>query len=206
LLGVGFGPWRYDWYVDGGLYASNQQSITNSAVYKATPWQVVVSVYDSSTTCSANDTIYVRVYENPDPVIQWGSVTDTAFLCHDECIDIFENVGTYTSYVWVDEYANALGTGNDSIVLCGSNYSAAGDTFKIYVTAGENGCYTTDSMYVVVWAKPEVFNIVPNGTVDFCWNTLGPDISIDSSLVGVNYELFRAPATAVANFDGVNGP
>ncbi len=206
LLGVGFGPWRYDWYVDGGLYAANQQSITNTAVYKATPWQVVVSVYDSSTTCSANDTIYVRVYKNPAPVIQWKSFTDTAFLCHDECIDIFENVGTYTSYVWVDEYANALGTGNDSIKLCGSNYSAAGDTFKIYVTAGQNGCYTTDSMYVVVWAKPEVFNIVPNGTVDFCWNTLGPAIGVDSSIVGVTYELFRSPATLVNTLGGTGNP
>ncbi|HRY98665.1 MAG TPA: hypothetical protein P5550_06355, partial [Bacteroidales bacterium] len=213
-LGTGFGGYAVDWTIYNGIGTgspvasyTNVYGLPESPAYNpnAYPtvqyWTVTATLLDSSTGCYAYDTAYVKVFPLPEPeIMAQGPDADTLFICANECGKVYE-ANDYDSYVWFVDGTKVAET-SDTLEVCGADFTAP-DTFEIMVIAfSADGCSDTAYIDAVVWVTPTPFALMNDGDLTFCWNTTGPELYLDSSQVGINYQLYRDGATVGAPLAG----
>ncbi|MCH8904988.1 MAG: FG-GAP repeat protein [Bacteroidetes bacterium] len=112
---------------------------------------VVVTVTDSNGCSGTSDSLIIKVYSNPNPVIIAGGPTN---FCQGDSVELSTGLN-YTSYLW--------STGDSTSVIT----ILQSDTVSVTVT-DSNGCYGTSSdLIVTVNANPNP-SITANDTTVFC--------------------------------------
>ncbi len=154
---TGVNGFAYAWSPDRGLSnntsAQTQISLTNLTQNPGDTLYTLL-VINSSTTCSREKTINIRV--NPLPIVRAGSDTT---LCSGDSIKIGESQQTGFSYLWTPTSGlNSSVNPNPLISLVNPNVGGAPQIFpyKLVKTDDKTKCVNADSLNVKVKALPTV--------------------------------------------------
>lgn len=222
-LGSGFGGYEVNWTVSDYNTSTPLTSYTNvvgmpeaAAVNSLTfsvlggdiqYYEIVASVTDSSTGCEVVDTAYVKVFNTPEGDF-FAPGFDTLFYCIDAC-EVASDMSAYgaDSFNIYDDQGNTyVSAGQIFPAVCWDTIYTAPDTITFYAEFYLNGCMGIDSAVLVLWELPEVYNLTNDGDLEFCWNTTGPELYLDSSDATDSYDLYRdnaIVATVVGDGDSI---
>ena len=190
----GLSPYTYNWSPSTGLTPSNSSSnpfvkgIVSSTSY-------FVTVTDAN-SCTATDQVTVTVIPSnlsvsisPSGPLTWcagtgGSVVLTA--------NITGGTAPF-NYTWTGSFISPTNT-----AVTTANPNVAGTyTYNLSVT-DRNGCLSTSSVTVTVYALPNNSFVVTGGG-GYCAGGIGVSVGLNSSEIGVDYQLILGGLTNIGS-------
>ncbi len=173
-LNDGIGGYSYVWTPNTAI---NNVSIINPVVNPIVDTDYTVTVYDSTTGCSAQDVVSITMYELNASAGLPG--LDTLFQCNEDNETIFIDASLTNggispySYSWntfSSSEATVVGTTNGDTLQLMRGLVTPIDTTLISVTVSDqNGCFDSDSI-VIYWNSAITANILED-SLYICNNT-----------------------------------